>query len=87
MTASGKRLPLTLLSRQDCPLCDEFRLALEAWKAGRGLVELSVVDVDGDAALARRFGWDVPVLLHGSEQLCSGHFEPASVARLVGGAD
>jgi glutaredoxin len=52
---------LTLMSRPDCPLCDEMRKEVDALLADRPH-EWEVVDVDSDLALARRFGESVPVL-------------------------
>ena len=41
--------------------------------------ELDVVDVDGDAALARRYGDDVPVLVADGRELCRHRFASAQV--------
>lgn len=51
-----------VLTRADCCLCHE---ALAEVEAARRLVdfELEVVDVDGDPALAERYGEEVPVVL------------------------
>jgi thioredoxin reductase (NADPH) len=32
--------------------------------------DVEIVDVDRDAALAQRYGEDVPVLAHGERELC-----------------
>ncbi len=32
--------------------------------------DIEIVDVDADAALEERYGEDVPVLLHGTRELC-----------------
>lgn len=61
-TSDGRATPLVVLySRRDCCLCDE---ALEQIEAARGAAsfELRVVDVDGDPALAERYGHEVPVV-------------------------
>jgi len=53
---------VVVLTRVDCCLCHE---ALEQVQAARRLVdfELLVIDVDGDPALAERYGEEVPVVL------------------------
>jgi hypothetical protein len=52
---------LTLLSRPGCHLCDEIRREVDALLADRPH-EWTVVDVDSDADLARRYGDSIPVL-------------------------
>jgi glutaredoxin len=52
---------LKLMSRPDCPLCDEMRKEVDALLADRPH-EWEVVDVDSDPELLRRFGDSVPVL-------------------------
>ena len=81
MTTDSNRpaLDLTLLSRRECPLCDEFKLALEAWSSGRLDLHLEVVDIEQDAELLERYQWRIPVLLLNDRELCHGHFDPASV--------
>lgn len=69
---------LTVYSRADCHLCDEM---LEALRNLQGLrhFEIQVVDVDSDPELCRRHGEKVPVLMHGSRELCHFRLEPAAV--------
>jgi hypothetical protein len=75
---------LTLLMREDCPLCDHLHLALLAWLAlhrpGTGVV---LRDVDSDAGLARRYGLRIPVLLLDDVRVCEGSFDAAELARLL----
>jgi hypothetical protein len=52
---------LTLLSRPGCHLCDEIRREVDALLADRPH-EWTVVDVDSDVDLARRYGDSIPVL-------------------------
>jgi hypothetical protein len=60
---------LQVLVRQGCHLCDDMleglRVAQERWD-----FELRVVDIDGDPALAQRYGAKVPVLMAGDKELC-----------------
>jgi hypothetical protein len=54
---------------------------IEALRVLQGFVhfEISVIDVDGDPDLARRYGDDVPVLVHGDRVLCRHRLEPDGV--------
>ena len=52
---------LTLLSRPGCHLCEEMRREVDDLLADRPH-EWTVVDVDSDADLARRYGDSIPVL-------------------------
>ena len=80
------RHALTLLTRLDCPLCDAFLATAEAWAAARGDVDLTVLDVDADGALAARHGLRVPLLLAADRELCAYRFRGAHVdAQLAAG--
>jgi glutaredoxin len=52
---------LRLYSRPDCHLCERMRREVDEI-LGQEKREWDVVDVDGDAELARRYGEEVPVL-------------------------
>lgn len=60
---------LSLLTRTDCPLCDEMAAAVRARIAGAGHV-LALVDVDADPGLREKYGWEVPLLFDGDTELC-----------------
>ncbi len=66
---------LTLYSRRGCHLCEEMILDLELAARGRPL-RFEVVDVDGDEALAERYGLRVPVLVADGRELCVGRLDP-----------
>ena len=70
---------LTVYSRAHCHLCDEM---LEALRKLRGLRRfgVQVMDVDSDPALARRYGEDVPVLVHEGRELCRHRLDAGAVA-------
>lgn len=72
---------LTLYSRRGCHLCEEMILDLELARRGRDWT-FDVVDVDGDAALAARYGERVPVLTAGERELCAGRLDPASLEKI-----
>ncbi|HUP95397.1 MAG TPA: glutaredoxin family protein [Burkholderiales bacterium] len=63
------RPTLTVYSRNDCHLCDDLIGGLRILQA-RFPFNLTIVDIDRDAALHARYGEDVPVLLHGARELC-----------------
>jgi predicted thioredoxin/glutaredoxin len=74
---------LTLVTREDCSLCDEFHAALAAASAARRLPPVQVVDVDADRELARRYGLDVPVLLLDGERVCAHRLDLEELDRLL----
>jgi len=61
-------VPLTLLTRAYCHLCDEMRAEV-APLAAAAAVAVDEIDVDGDPALEARWGDRVPVLLAGDREL------------------
>ena len=69
---------LTLLTRPDCHLCEEFHAELEAAFPGR--FDVRECCVDDDPEWVRRYGLKIPVLL--DEQgalLCATRFDPESL--------
>ena len=72
-----------VVHRQDCDLCDEMLAALEALKQRIRLPPISVVDVDGDPDLARRYGLNVPVLLLDGTVVCKHHLDADELIRLL----
>ncbi len=63
---------LTLLSKTNCPLCDEAKVAIEAF-AQECEIELSVVDIAADKALWDKYKFDIPVLLIDGEEAARHH--------------
>ena len=63
---------LTLFTRAGCPLCDEMAEAVRARIAGTGH-RLAPVDVDGQPALQAQYGWGVPLLFDGDNEICRHH--------------
>ncbi len=73
---------LTLLSREDCPLCEEMLLELQLAAAARpGRWELEVLDVDTQQHLRSRYGHKVPALLLGGELVCHGRLDLGELDR------
>ena len=60
---------LTLLTRAGCPLCDAMAEQVVPLLAGTNHV-LAPVDVDGEPALQARYGWEVPLLFDGGDEIC-----------------
>jgi thioredoxin reductase (NADPH) len=58
---------LTVLSRPGCHLCEELISELDPLLSGRARID--VVDISDDEALLRRYCLEIPVLLHGDEEL------------------
>ncbi len=69
---------LTVYSRNYCHLCHDMIAALRQLQ-GRFQFEISVVDVDPDAALEARYGERVPVLVAEGSELCHYFLEQAVV--------
>lgn len=69
---------LLLYGRRYCHLCDEMATALAALSS---TAEFSVrfVDIDDEPALEERYGADIPVLAHGSRELCRHRLNDAAV--------
>ena len=59
---------LTLYSRHSCHLCEDMTRILTGLTSELG-VELTILDIDTDPALAARFNELVPVLMHGEREL------------------
>jgi glutaredoxin len=75
---------LTVYGRADCPLCHEMRAVIDQVIAGRPGFVVEEIDVDTDAALARTYGHEVPVLCIDGRRAFAGHVTPAALAaRLV----
>ena len=74
---------LTVVHRQDCDLCEEMVAALEALNRKIRLPSITVVDVDGDPELARRYGLNVPVLLLDGTVVCKHHLDAEELIRLL----
>ena len=75
---------LVVLSREDCGLCDEMLQALAELERTQAIPAVTVVDVDSDAELNRRFGLKVPVLLLDGTAICHYTLNSNELLRLVG---
>ena len=74
-------MELLLLSREDCPLCDEFLEEL-AHEFPRLAAVAVIADVDSREDWRRQYGNRIPVLLDGAGLVWSeGRLDVAAVAR------
>ena len=75
---------LVVLSREGCGLCQDMLHALAELERSQAIPTVSVVDVDSDAELARRFGLKVPVLLLDGTAICHYTLNSKELLRLLG---
>lgn len=61
---------LQVLSRPECSLCDSM-LAELTQLLGDRISQLQVIDITDDAALERKYGTRIPVLLIDDEFVCA----------------
>ncbi|MGI9106217.1 MAG: glutaredoxin family protein [Pyrinomonadaceae bacterium] len=57
----ANKVQITLYTRPGCHLCDEAKQEMLAAKC-QDQYFLQEIDIDTDPALARRYGWDIPVI-------------------------
>jgi predicted thioredoxin/glutaredoxin len=74
---------LTLVHREECPLCDEMLAELQALGLTHALPPIDVVDVDSDPELTRRYGLHVPVLLLDGTVVCRHRLDREELLRLL----
>jgi glutaredoxin len=65
--AGAGALDVTLYSRPGCHLCEAAKAAIDPLLAEFGAT-LHEINIDGDAALTERYGWDIPVLFVGTRK-------------------
>ena len=83
MSVSSQLPGLTLISREDCGLCDVMLADLERLRATRTLPPLQLLDVDGDPELVRRYGLHVPVLLLDGVEVSRHRLDETELLRLL----
>lgn len=62
-------MTLTLLFREYCSLCRQMREALQPFQQQFGF-ELDVIDIDEHPEWEQQYNEQVPVLLHGQQEIC-----------------
>jgi hypothetical protein len=75
---------LVVLRRDGCGLCEDMLHALAELELAKAIPPVSVVDVDSDPELARKFGLKVPVLLLDGSVICHYTLNSNELLRLVG---
>ena len=74
---------LTLYGRTDCHLCHAMRAVVDT--VVRDVpAEIEEVDIDTDAALAARYGDEVPVLLVNGARAFAGRVDAAALRARLG---
>ena len=74
---------LTLLTRAECGLCEDMLQELTALGERHALPPLTLMDVDSDPQLQRRYGLKIPVLLLDQTSVCSGRLDQAELLRAL----
>jgi glutaredoxin len=64
LLSAARALDVTLYSRPGCHLCEAAKTAIDPLLLEFGAV-LREVNIDGDAVLAERYAWDIPVIFIG----------------------
>jgi glutaredoxin len=72
--AAAKPLEVTLYTRPGCHLCEEAKRIIEPLLVEFG-AWLREVNIEGDAVLTERFGWDIPVVFVGSRKAAKHRVE------------
>ena len=75
---------LVVLSREGCGLCADMLHGLAKLERAQTLPPVTVIDVDTDTELARRYGLKVPVLLLDGSVICHYTLNSHELLRLVG---
>ncbi|HYN83611.1 MAG TPA: glutaredoxin family protein [Pyrinomonadaceae bacterium] len=71
---------MTIYTRPGCHLCDEAKREMERARCA-DLYTLEEVNVDDDAELARRYGYDIPVVVMGGRVAFKHRLTAADFAR------
>jgi hypothetical protein len=74
---------LTLLTREECGLCEQMLSELHALGQRHALPPVRLLDVDSDPQLKRRYGLKVPVLLLDDVPVCSVRLDAAELLRAL----
>lgn len=79
LAACGPR-DVTLYSRPGCHLCEEAKAAIAPLLGEFGVV-LREVNIDEDAVLKERHGWDIPVIFIGAHKAAKHRVDVAQFRR------
>ena len=73
---------LMLFSRPGCHLCEEFAQQLMGLQNRYDFV-FHVVDITGHDELMEQYGWIIPVLACGDEEICHVRLNESALAQAV----
>ncbi|HEY6945232.1 MAG TPA: glutaredoxin family protein [Candidatus Acidoferrum sp.] len=79
LAACGRRV-VTLYSRPGCHLCEEAKAAITPLLQEFGAA-LREVNIDEDAVLKERYGWDIPVIFIGTHKAAKHRVDVAQFRR------
>ena len=79
LAACGPR-EVTLYSRPGCHLCEEAKEAIAPVLRECGAA-LHEVNIEGDAVLEERYGWDIPVIFIGARKAAKHRVDVAQFRR------
>jgi glutaredoxin len=79
LAACGPR-DVTLYTRPGCHLCEEAKAAIAPLLREFGAV-LREVNIDEDAVLKERYGWDIPVIFIGTHKAAKHRVDLAQFRR------
>jgi glutaredoxin len=74
--------PVTPYTRPDCHLCDEARALLDKLSASLGFA-VEAVDIDADPELRSRYGYAVPVVALGGEEIARAPLRAAALETVL----
>jgi hypothetical protein len=74
----------TVLSRAECSLCEQLLVELGELLSPAEAARVTVVDIDQDPALERKYGQRIPVLLADGEFVCDYRLDRERVRLLLG---
>ena len=78
----AQKAQVTLYTRPGCHLCDEAKQAMLAARCA-DLYALQEINIDSDPSLARRYGWDIPVLIINGIETFKHRLTPSDFKREI----
>lgn len=85
LAAAGPR-EVTLYTRPGCHLCEDARATIAPLLAEYGAT-LREVNIDEDAVLSQRYGWDIPVIFIGAHKAAKHRVDADQFRRQLSGAE
>ncbi|MGH8205322.1 MAG: glutaredoxin family protein, partial [Steroidobacteraceae bacterium] len=77
------RAGLVLLTRAECGLCEQMHAALLRLSTRVPLPPITLVDVDADPQLQRRWGLKIPVLLLDGSPVCRTRLDEQALSEAL----